>query len=286
MVSSEMKKVWAVELDLLGVFSELCKKYDLKWFVHAGTMLGAVRHHGFIPWDDDIDVVMPRADYETLCTVAPGELVYPYFFQNEETDRYFARNFSRIRNSATTAILDSEKDYRLPINQGIFIDVFPYDNIPEQPLLKGFADELYQLSAAWQWRNLVHFYRPKKGRGLPKRVKHFIKHVFFKFIDRSAHDYREDLRRHHEIVTRYDAENTEYVAEMIIPPLDRHIWKKEWVEDLVYMPFEMMQVPVPRHYEDCLAASFGKNWRTPVKQHSMHWGVLFDAEKPYTEYLK
>ena len=69
-VSSEMKKIWAVELDLLNEFSKVCQKHQLKWFVHAGTLLGAIRHKGFIPWDDDIDVVMPRADYEKLCELA------------------------------------------------------------------------------------------------------------------------------------------------------------------------------------------------------------------------
>lgn len=286
LVSSEMKKVWAGQLDLLYVFSKICEKHELKWFVHAGTMLGAVRHHGFIPWDDDIDVVMPRADYEKLCKVALDELAYPYFYQNEGTDKYFARNFSRIRNSATTAILDSEKDFRFPFNQGIFIDVFPYDNIPEQPQLNAFSEELLELSDAWQWRNMVHFYRPKRGSGLPKRIKYFLKHVYYRYLNPSAHDYLDLLKKHHKTVTRYDTEATEYVGEMIIPPLNRHIWKKEWVEDLVYMPFEMMQVPVPSHYEDCLKASFGENWRTPINQPTMHWGVFFDAEKPYTEYIR
>lgn len=286
LVSSEMKKVWAVELDLLSVFAELCEKHELKWFVHAGTMLGAVRHHGFIPWDDDIDVVMPRADYEKLCIVAPGELAYPYFYQNEKTDKYFARNFSRIRNSATTAILDSEKEYRFPFNQGIFIDVFPYDNIPEQPQQNVFSKELLDLSVAWQWRNMVYFYHPKRGRGLPKRIKYFLKHVYYRYVNPSAHDYVDLLKKHHEIVTRYDAQDTKYVGEMIIPPLNRHIWEKEWVEDIVYMPFEMIHVPVPSYYENCLKASFGENWRTPIKQPTMHWGVFFDAENPYTNYMK
>ena len=66
-----MKKVWAVELDLLNEFARVCKEHDLKWFAHAGTLLGAIRHQGFIPWDDDIDVTMPRADYIQLCNVAP-----------------------------------------------------------------------------------------------------------------------------------------------------------------------------------------------------------------------
>ena len=76
-VSSEMKRVWAVELDLLNEFSKVCAKHGLKWFVHAGTLLGAVRHHGFIPWDDDIDVLLPREDYEHLCELGPSSFSLP-----------------------------------------------------------------------------------------------------------------------------------------------------------------------------------------------------------------
>ena len=92
-VSPKMKKIWAVELDLLNEFARVCEENGLKWFAHAGTMLGAVRHKGFIPWDDDIDLIMPREDYERFCRIAPVAFSNPYFFQNEQTDRYFARAF-------------------------------------------------------------------------------------------------------------------------------------------------------------------------------------------------
>ena len=118
-VTSGMKRIWAVELDLLNEFARVCRENGLKWFAHAGTMLGAVRHRGFIPWDDDIDIIMPRKDYERLCKLAPSAFSHPYFFQDEQTDRYFARAFSRLRNSETTAIFENEKDYRYPYNQGI-----------------------------------------------------------------------------------------------------------------------------------------------------------------------
>lgn len=285
LVSSEMKKVWAVELDLLSVFAELCKKHDLKWFVHAGTMLGAVRHQGFIPWDDDIDVVMPRADYERLCKVAPSELSYPYFYQNEETDKFFARSFSRLRNCLTTAIQENEKDLKLPYNQGIFIDVFPYDNVPTEPEFSSFIEELRKNDGARTLCQTAYFYRPKKGRGVGKRVKYLIKHLYYKYFDPKHGDYKGALEKRLKVVIRYNSVDTECVAELIISPLNRHIWKKEWVDSLVYMPFEMLQVPVPSHYEECLCASFGENWCTPIQQHTMHGGVFFDADKPYTDYL-
>ncbi len=286
-ISSEMKKVWAVELDLLNEFSECCKKHQLKWFVHAGTMLGAVRHKGFIPWDDDIDVVMPREDYEKFCKIAPDEFSHPYFFQNEDTDRFFARSFSRLRNSETTAILESEKAFCFPFNQGIFIDIFPLDSIPnEDNELRSQIDKLTALSDIWQWRNLVYFYQTKKGKGYAKMFKYYIKHLLYKYIKREEGDYKNKLKEYYNVVTQYNSMGTSRVAEMIIPPLNRHIWNKNWVENVILMPFEMIEVSVPEYFNECLTASFGKNWQTPIKQHTMHWGVIFDAEKPYTEYLK
>ena len=85
-ISSNMKKVWAVELDLLKKFIELCEKYQLTYWVGFGTLLGAVRHHGFIPWDDDMDVWMPRADYERLLQLTPDVIGEPYFLQTTMND--------------------------------------------------------------------------------------------------------------------------------------------------------------------------------------------------------
>ena len=82
-VSAKMKKIWAVELDLLAKFIDVCNKHELNYFVDGGTLLGAVRHKGFIPWDDDVDVIMPREDYDKLFEIAAQEFQYPYFFHRE-----------------------------------------------------------------------------------------------------------------------------------------------------------------------------------------------------------
>ena len=287
-VSAEMKQVWAVELDLLNEFAQVCDAFNLKWFAHAGTMLGAVRHHGFIPWDDDIDVTMPRADYERLCSIGPSAFKHPYFFQTDETDRYFCRNFARLRNSETTAIQIWEKQFHFPYNQGIFIDIFPYDNLSDNDA--ELTVEMQQMehwaNAGWQYRNMVHFYRPKTGSGAKKRVSYYLKHLWFKYIDKKKGDYLTILNHHKAIMTAHDQENTVRVGEVVIPPLGRHIWKREWVEDVISVPFEMIQVRIPSAYEQCLAASFGEDWRTPKPVGNYHGEVIFDPNRPYTEYLK
>ena len=284
-VSAEMKKVWAVELDLLNEFSKVCRKLGLRWFAHAGTMLGAVRHHGFIPWDDDIDVVMPRGDYDRMCKLASTEFSHPYFFQCDDTDCFFARTFSRLRNSDTTAILGNERDYHYPFNQGIFIDVFPLDQVPAdvEERNRYYKDVLDLDAYAVNIRTMIHFYHSKKGEGFSKRIKYFLKHLYYRFVFKGG--YRYFLDKHYERITQYNAQDTGWVGESIIAPLGRQLWRSEWIKETVMVPFEMLQIPIPSHYEECLSASFGPDWRTPKQIPNLHSGVLFDPDKPYTEYL-
>lgn len=285
-VSAEMKKVWAVELDLLYVFSEVCKKFGLKWFVHAGTLLGAIRHHGFIPWDDDVDVVMPRKDYEVLCKLAKSEFSFPYFLQNEDSDPYFGKCYSKLINLQTTCI--EEYDKLLPSHHCIFIDVFPYDYVPDE---EGERERQFELLTSYfekarEYRNLIYAFTPKKNRGFVKRVKHFAKHVVGKYFFKCKYDYREYLQKHLELVTKYNGQETECKGEIIIPPLGRHIWKNEWIESVTYMPFEMLEVPVPMGFEHCLAAAYGKDWRNPKQMSSMHSGMTYDADHSYKEFMQ
>ena len=287
-VPPEMKRIWAVELDLLNEFAKVCAEQNLKWFVHAGTLLGAVRHHGFIPWDDDVDVVMPRKDYEMLCAIAPSVFSSPYFLQNGNSDRCFAKNFSRLRNSLTTAIPKDYVSLKYPYDQGIYIDIFPYDNIPDDNKQRNeYYDELTRLNNwAWVWMDMVYRYHPPKGLSLAKQIKFFFKHLYFKYVLRKQDEYKLFLKQHHDLVTKYNGMDTEYVCESIVPPLGRWEWKKEWVDGVVYMPFEMLSVPVPVSYAECLEAGFGKDWRVPKQIGALHGSILFDVDKPYTEYLK
>lgn len=286
-VSPEMKKIWAVELDLLNEFARVCAEHDLKWFVHAGTMLGTVRHHGYIPWDDDVDVVMPRKDYEVLCAIASSVFSSPYFLQNGDSDRCFAKNFSRLRNSLTTAIPKDYVPVKYPYNQGIYIDIFPYDNIPDNVEQRNeYYEELTWLNnRAWVWMDMVHRYRSPKGLPLKKRAKSFIKHLYFKYVLRKQDEYKRLLKRHHELVTKFNGTETDFVGESIVPPLGRWEWKRDWIDSVVYMPFEMLSVPVPVGFSECLEAGFGKDWRVPKRMGAFHGRILFDVDKPYTEYL-
>ena len=94
------------------------------------------------------------------------------------------------------------------------------------------------------------------------------------------------LNKCDELLQLYNEQDTAFVGETVIPPFGRWVWKKEWVEDVTFVPFEMLMVPVPIGYEECLKAGFGENWRIPKQAPNLHGKVLFDVDRPYTEYLE
>ena len=146
-ISSDMKQIWAVQLGILQEIANICNKYDIKYFAIGGTLLGAVRHKGYVPWDDDLDIAMSRDDYNRFCEIAPKELQNPFFFQTEETDSGYLLRHAKVRNSLTTAILSIQKENKYKFNQGIFVDIFPIDRIPDNVEIR---DQYFrQLFDAW-----------------------------------------------------------------------------------------------------------------------------------------
>ena len=128
-VSKEMKKVWAVELDLLAEFDRVCRKHNLRYLATGGTLLGAVRHQGYIPWDDDLDIEMLREDYLKLLKVLPSELPDNYALQTNETDPGYFFTYAKLRDKRSTLSEVNHYD-RIFRYKGIYIDIFPLEKNP------------------------------------------------------------------------------------------------------------------------------------------------------------
>lgn len=127
-----MQKIWDVELDLLEKFKSICEKYELNYFASCGTLLGAARHKGFIPWDDDIDVFLLWSDYKKLMERASAECDYPYFFQSIYTERDAMPSACRLRRSDTTGFTRWEYENVGPeYDRGVLIDIFPLFYVPD-----------------------------------------------------------------------------------------------------------------------------------------------------------
>ena len=282
-VTVETKKVWAVLLDLLNEFSTICDKNNLSWFADAGTILGAARHGGFIPWDDDIDVMMPREDFNKLCLIAGASLSDPYFFQTEISDPGSLRGHAQLRNSLTTAILENEKDSNFKFNQGIFIDIFPFDGLPDDEKTRNyFLSKLYKLKKRlFRISGVTARFNAASCTGL----KGFVKHLAHFFLGSSPKREMKLFQRYEALEQKYSDKKTKHVAKLFQLPLNkRRIWKKEWLSSSVPLKFEMLTIPVPKDYELVLDTFYG-DWRVFKKGASTHGGVFFDPENTYKKYI-
>ena len=276
-VTKQVKELWAIEIDLLFQLDKICKKYNLKYFADGGTLLGCIRHNGYIPWDDDIDICMTRSDYAKLCEIAPTELEYPYFFQNERTDPGCVWGHSKLCNSNTTMILDSYKKRNFKFNQGIFIDIFPQDNVPDDEIeQKKFFEKLQKLKKAskvFRGRSHVDFGEKNILKILYSRVVNFLgikNFSYFKF---------------EKLCQKYNGQKCKYCASISFKP-ERRIGFKPTIslEKASNRKFEFFEIPCPDNYEWILSDYFG-DWHTPIKGASMHGSVFIDTDKSYKEYI-
>lgn len=131
MPEQDLRELQRTELELLLEFQRLCRKLGLRYYLTAGTLLGAVRHKGFIPWDDDIDVAMPRADYDRLSREAPGLLTPEYCYQDYRNESNFPYYFTKLRKRGTR--VEEPVLRAIGMDQGVYIDVFPLDRCPDSP---------------------------------------------------------------------------------------------------------------------------------------------------------
>lgn len=127
-MDSKLRQLQLCELEILDEFVRICEKHGLQYYLVGGTLLGAVRHQGFIPWDDDIDMAMPREDYDKFAVIAHEDLAPQYFYQCPETDPYYFLTYAKIRKNGTEVYEERFKDAKF--HKGVFIDIFPLDFCP------------------------------------------------------------------------------------------------------------------------------------------------------------
>ena len=143
--SKDLRKAQLIMLDMLKEFDAICQKYNLKYWLDSGTALGAKRHKGFIPWDDDIDISMPIEDYYKFLEVAEDELSQDIFLQTKARDCDFKFDYAKLRSNKAFIVEFHEKDREVKYHQGVFVDIFPMITLPNTDFYKKFYNDIFAL---------------------------------------------------------------------------------------------------------------------------------------------
>lgn len=153
-MSDDLRKLQLEELNMVRSFTEICEKYGFRYFIIGGTLLGAVRHKGFIPWDDDVDIAMPRADYNKLLGIMKEHDTSDFYFINYDTDVDYPYAWARM-NSRNMKVINHMAN--IPRTEQVFIDIIPLDGFPDGKLRRGIHK--IKLSFWWTLNQLCQFDR-------------------------------------------------------------------------------------------------------------------------------
>lgn len=277
-LAPRQKRVLAVQLDLLKTFLDLCRRHDIKVVVFAGTLLGAVRHKGFIPWDDDADLCMDRENFEKLLELRPRDIPAPYCLQTALSDRRFFCPYARFRNSATTGAIVGEDDPAY--NNGIYIDVFVLDGYAYNAAIVTLQQKL-RSTLVLVLENIYQG-RPLNGHPLATLIDWL--HPLWSLIG------FERIYRMYGRVLSAMTSRTDRVTMFTHDPwfYTRYWLYKRELADVVMQPFENILVPVPRDYDAVLKRTYGDYMEFPPVEKRGTWHqdqILFDPDTPYKEFL-
>ena len=251
-------------IDILAEIIRVCDKHDLKYALVAGTLLGAIRHKGFIPWDDDLDIIMPRDDYEKFREIAPKELKEKYFFQDYSTDSAFPSIYAKVRNSETTLIENGYRNIK-GMNHGVFLDVFPADRY------KASSKNNLRRKIIKFCNNILLFQKVSnvnKAVNLASRL--FPRKPLFKLAEK--------------ISIQMDSEkgNNQYII------INEYVMPDGIFDELIDVPFETISAKVPKNYDVLLSDMFGDYMKLPPvdKRAPKHITEMLSLTVPYRTYME
>ena len=269
----DLRKLQKIEKAILEKVVEICNYLNIQYFLVSGSMLGAVRYEGFIPWDDDIDIAMFRPDYDRFLQCAQDLLPEYYFLQTHYTDPEYFCSFAKIRDCRTTFVEKSMMHKR--INHGVYIDIFPLDGFP----MKSYERAIFLINnKIYNLRLSRDNYSPK--RSLKWRLGAFVASILCPSLEK-AWQKRDALYRSIPVET----------AEMI-SNLGNAWGKKEIMERSVFRTgivksFEGLEVTIPIDYDIYLTKLYGDYMTPPSEENRIphHYCLLCDLENSYQSNL-
>ena len=263
-IDTTMKTVWAAELEVLYEIAVICEKYNIPWYMAYGSLLGAVRHEGYIPWDDDIDICLFREDYMKLLEVLPKELPAGYVVRSPLLEDGYPEFHSFVANSDSISIEPEHlaKFHGCPFVVGV--DIFPLDALPKDEKILRRKKEAFQLI-----RKAAHIVKKKPNIEELKTISYELRRDFdiqlFQervFLPESEYEANEMAARFwrlgNEIVMYpQNIEMSDKVCDFVYYASNECQYDREWFRETEELPFEGFGVPVPGEYDKVLTATYG-----------------------------
>ena len=277
LVPAKMKRIWAKEIGLLRQFVEVCERHGLQYRIMGGTLLGAVRHKGYIPWDNDIDVAMFRDDFNKLLTIGEKEFAKPSFFQTviSEQGRFFS-TFIKIRDSESTAAgLD---EYQKGINCGIFIDVFCLDELPDGKLRRKCF--VRYLNSITKMKRFCMNQPPKQG--FINEMKYRVRKAMYRLY--GSPNAIELFEKYQKQAGKYWGKGGKQVSHLAFGYHDNFVWDYDDWKDSVELAFGDDKFMAPKGFDAVLKQQYGDYMRIPDDK-STHDYYDFDPDIPYVVYF-
>lgn len=252
----DLKEMQQIELNLLLELDRICRKYSLRYYMDGGTLLGAMCYEGFIPWDDDIDLKMPRPDYNKLLTLQ--EEFPPHIRLDAPTERHCEYTMLKLIDSRTVLI---EQHGDLIKTTGVYLDVFPMDGHPGEPQeCREHIRKLQRLNSLFHL-SLDHFASMKKSGSLFTKVKGMVYSRLY-----TPWKLYQDMTR---LAERYDYETAEYVGLLIEGNAGKERFEKDWLQPGFKLEFEGHMLPAPSGYKRHLEIFYGEHVTKPECYHNL-----------------
>ena len=257
-------------IELWSVFDHICKKHKIPYMLFAGTALGAVRHQGIIPWDDDLDVVMLRKDYQRFLTVAADEIDAEKYFLQGEFSEHWPMFFSKLRKNNTT-FMERMIPKDTQMHQGVYIDIFPCDNLSDHKLIRKLqfaASKIIIAKSLWKRGYLTNSKKKKIFMTLCRILP------AGPFLSLIRQDGKDTTSQVHTFLGAGKA-------------YEKNVYPREWFQESVELEFCGRKAPVTKYYDQMLTTLYG-NYMTPLPESQRNAKIhaeIVDLERPYTEYL-
>ena len=271
------------ELEIFKAFAKVCEKHHLQYFLVGGSALGAIRHKGFIPWDDDIDVGMPRKDYDKFVELQAEFECTPYFIQTWKSDPHYIYNYGKLRDSSTTFIENTYTNHR--INHGVWIDIFPIDGFSKTIKPR----EKFKKKILYIWLNVYFAYLPALMKHIRKST--FFKDLFFNIV--AGLFYIFDIAHYrNKYIDRYakkiSLKECKMAGNLFGFNMKREAMPIELFQEYVKLPFEDIEVNVLKDYDTYLRNLYGDYMKLPPveKQVGHHYNTGLSLSEGYEEYMK